>query len=343
MSDSVDSAALDATNPPPAPAPVSGEKAPVVEGEVLDQFMTALEARGNPQNNSRLQSGFRHFNQAMHGLSSGLYVFAGPPACGKTSFFKQLGDQIAKLNRIPVLFFSFEQSAAELRIRSLARLGKINSRDVSNGDTVALSTPYPGMPIVKVWDQVRKAVEEYREIGKYQSIIEADSSTTIEVIAQIARATKARAEGKRLVIIIDSLQSIPAAVSDLSSRDLLLCSELRRLARAVDAAVFVVVGAGHRAYANNIRPTLGIFGEAGAIENCADVIGAFWTNPSATAQFANQGAIDNPDYRRSLGLFILKNRFGDMAQIKMVYQPDLATFAENDRMIINYPDNFNEE
>jgi len=75
-----------------------------------------------------LDCGFNHLNEVLNGLGTGVYILAGAPSCGKTTLAKNIADHVAEAEKVPVLFYSFEQSAEELRIKSLARLSLVDSR-----------------------------------------------------------------------------------------------------------------------------------------------------------------------------------------------------------------------
>ena len=80
-----------------------------------------------------LDCGFNHLNEVLNGLTEGVIILAGAPSCGKTTLAKQIADHVAEVEKVPVLFYSFEQSAEELRIKSLARLSSVDSRRIWKG------------------------------------------------------------------------------------------------------------------------------------------------------------------------------------------------------------------
>ena len=86
-----------------------------------------------------LDSGFSRFNDTTNGLDTGLSVVAAAPSIGKTSFAFQMCQQVAEIERVPVIFVSLEQSAAELRFRSLR-----DSRGSTAGSLLAAA--YGPMP-----------------------------------------------------------------------------------------------------------------------------------------------------------------------------------------------------
>jgi len=172
------------------------------EADLTDNFILELEI---PK--PGYMTGFKRTDQVIKGLRSGLSVIAAPPSAGKTTWVKQLADQVAELNEAPVLFFSYEQSAAELRVKSLARLTKKAGTPCSN-ESIKEGLGIP--------QRIEAAAREYKRFGKWIKIIEGDRQHTVGRIRLLAQREK-MLTGKAPLIIIDYLQILP--VNDPSLRD----------------------------------------------------------------------------------------------------------------------------
>jgi replicative DNA helicase len=79
------------------------------EGEALDGFLDELQQDQQIREISGWDSGFAKLNRVFDGILPGLYFLVGAPGCGKTSFAKQLLDQLALHNDAVGLFFSFTE------------------------------------------------------------------------------------------------------------------------------------------------------------------------------------------------------------------------------------------
>ena len=196
---------------------------------------------------SGLDCGFDHLNEVLNGLADGVIVLGGMPSCGKTTLAKQIADHVAEVEKVSVLFYSFEQSAEELRIKSLARLSSVDSRVIWKGRTGT-----------DTWAKVAKASEEYLQgPGPCLTIIEAGRKDTVEAIRAAALMAKRKAGDKRVLLVLDYLQIIPPgkdAPDALRERIDANLSDLRRLSRDLKSPVQVVSTLNRGAYGEPSKP-----------------------------------------------------------------------------------------
>ena len=147
----------------------------------------------------------------------------------------------------------------------------------------------------------------------------------------MAQSAKKQSGADRVLIIVDYLQIIPVSnPRDYgSTKDKVdaLCSDLRRLARDLDSPVIAISSENRSAYKDNNKPTLAAFKETGGIEFSADVGGAFWTDSKGGAN------------ERNVVLCIMKNRNGELANIKLMFKTDVATFVELEKEDRLYTEN----
>ena len=286
------------------------------EADMMDAFL--LELR-NPK--LGYKTGFPHLQKTIRGLTPGLFVLAAPPSAGKTTFIKQLADQVAKLNEVPVLFFSYEQSAAELRIKSLARLMKTANETIKEGADAT------GKKVDR--SALSAAVREYCLIGQWIKIIEGDRQYPISRIRLLAQREKKRT-GKAPVIFIDYLQIIPVAdpLGDRRAEVDAIVSDLRRVARDIEAPVIVISSMSRAEYK---RARMSGFKESGGIEYGTDIAAIL------TVEDEKDGLV------RTVALNIIKNRNGRRGKIGMTYRMDHDTFTETDFSHLNYMDTLGED
>jgi len=299
-----------------------------VEADGIPDFLTDLaDRRADGREFKGLDCGFKHLNHVLNGLTEGLFILAGAPSCGKTTLAKQIADYVAAVERVPVLFWSFEQSQEELRIKSLARLASVDSRLI-----------WKGRSDKDTWEKVEKAAKSYCcEEGRYLTIIEAGREDTLDRIRSAAVMAKHKAGDKTILLVLDYLQIIPAgkdAPEDTRARIDWNLSELRRLSRDLKSPVLVVSslnreGYGKESKAKDKPPTLVSLKESGGIEYSADAVICLWRDPDESKRLTEQ-------YKRKTSrveAHVLKNRNGESgSKVLTDFTPAWSLFREGDKV-----------
>lgn len=288
-----------------------------VEADGIPAFLTDMaDRRADGRAFKGLDCGFNHLNHVLNGLTEGVFILAGMPSCGKTTLAKQIADHVAAVEKVPVLFWSFEQSQEELRIKSLARLASVDSRGIWKGRSDA-----------DTWAKVEKAAEEYRYgPGRCLTIIEAGREDTLDRIRGAAVMAKHKAGDKPILLVMDYLQIIPAgkdAPEDTRARIDWNLSELRRLSRDLKSPVLVISSMNRASYGDPSKPpTMTALKESGGIEYTADAVICLWRN-EGEAEHLKQ--YENLTVR--VEAHVLKNRNGETgSKIKLDFIPAWADF-----------------
>lgn len=293
------------------------------EADLIKDFMLALN---DPPG---YQTGFKLLDGLIRGLKPGVFIIAAPPSAGKTTFVKQMADQVAALNDgVPVLFLSYEQSAAELRIKSMARLGRIENEWFRTWHDPKM-TAIPEHDLNSMM-KASGAIGKYQALGRRLKIIEADfhhNIGTIRLMAQREKLQTGREKlqtGKAPAIFIDYLQIVPAADQGLKDKRAevdFLVSEFRRLARDIGSPIVIVSSMSRAEYG---RVQMSGFKESGGIEYGADI----------AAIMAVRGETDGTE--RSIDLAIIKNRNGRRKKIFLRYEMKFDAFTEEGEEDLNY-------
>src|SRR4029077_5792092 len=160
------------------------------EGEELQGLLDELQREHAIKEISGWDTGFANLNRALDGFLPGLYLLIGPPACGKTSFAKQLFDQVVMQNSVPGIFFSFAERKKELRIKTLARLSAVENRDIRRGSAYLLH--WYGMPkrtadtagLPPGWEKIKRVAEEARRWLDLTYLIECGREMNIQQLEQ---------------------------------------------------------------------------------------------------------------------------------------------------------------
>ena len=173
-------------------------------------------------------------------MRPGLYLLIGPPAIGKTSFAKQLLDQIAMHNRVTGIFFSFAETKKELRIKNARALERAGStRDPSRQRLsaalvrcAAISAAVKLSDLPPSWEKLKRSAEDAKSWLDLSYLIECQRGTTVQAIeAQIdpqSRAQRLRANDD--FVVIDDCQRLGGADQPLPTSLPLVAEQLQEIA-----------------------------------------------------------------------------------------------------------------
>ncbi len=222
------------------------EKEPLLsEADELHSLLRELASETEVKEIAGWESGFPSLSRSLNGILPGLHLIIAPPSCGKTTLAKQLCDQIAQHNHIPVAFFSFAEGKKQLRVRTLARLSGLENRAILRGSSFLLH--WFGAPKSQIdepdrlpptWERLKQATEQARDWLELIYLFECDAKTGLEEITgQIGRVKEMR-RTTRLVAVIDDSQRL--GLSQLPFDDRLPIVAERLQGMAVDLQVPVI-------------------------------------------------------------------------------------------------------
>ena len=283
------------------------------EADLIDAFVDDLAnpTPGYALYDDQKRDGFKSLHGLTKGLKPGLWVIAAPPSAGKTTLVVQMASHVAEFNPlVPVLFFSYEQSAAELRIKTLARLSSQDNEKIKEGKAVKA--------------KLAEAGARYKSFSRKLKIIDADVRDNVGMIRLKAQREK-RQTRKAPVIFIDYLQAMPSADPSLQDRRQEIdttISELRRLARDIGSPIVVVSSMARNEYG---KTKMSGFKESGGVEFGADVAAVL--------------KVDKEDgNERSIDMAVVKNRNGRRRKISFQYQMNIDKFTETSDSELTYLD-----
>jgi len=290
------------------------------EGEELDAYFAALEARQAEDNNFLgLDTGFKYLNLVINGLTTGLIILAATPSTGKTTFAKQIADQVIEKHRdAACLFVSLEQSKEELRIKTLSRLSGVENRALQRGRLNTESV---------AWKKVVEAKEGFASFAGRLQVLEGDRLTTVDRIRLAALQLRQKTQADRIFIVVDYLQIIPTEgdFGDTRQRVHATTSELRRIGRDLDAPVLAISSINRASYDKKVG-SLDVFKESGDIEFSADVAMVMVDDPEkGQTEEHYQGVMRKG---KKVFLDVVKNRNGEKARINLLFFPAVSHFQE---------------
>lgn len=280
-------------------------------------------------------TGFPSLDENLGGLQSGLYLVGATTSLGKTTFIHQIGDQLAEQGH-NILFFSLEQSASELLIKSLTRstsliqesLGQQQQQQITNKQ-IRRGESSPALLQAKCHylDKIAPRVE----------VFEGNFSCTSESITEEVKQFQKKNPGISPVVIVDYLQILQSD-STGSTKDKVdsNLAELKKLSRDYSLVVIVISSVNRSSYLSPMD--FESFKESGGVEYTADVVLGLQLELVGTERFQSEKNLEKKRKSlntekacspRKLELVILKNRFGKIGSAQQFrYYPELELFRE---------------
>ncbi|WP_409338563.1 replicative DNA helicase [Curvibacter cyanobacteriorum] len=231
---------------------------------VVDLLDRVQEMADNTNDITGVPTGFHDLDRMTSGLQPGdLVVLAARPSMGKTAFAINIAEHVAVNEGLPVAVFSMEMGAAQLAVRIVGSIGRINQGNLRTGKLTD-----------DEWPRLTEAIERLRTVSLH--IDETPGLSPGELRANSRRL--ARQCGKMGLIVVDYLQlmsgSGSAASADNRATELGEISRgLKMLAKELQCPVIALSQLNRSVeQRTDKRPMMSDLRESGAIEQDADII-----------------------------------------------------------------------
>jgi replicative DNA helicase len=290
------------------------------EGAQLESFLDELESERAVKEISGCETGFANLSRALDGILPGLYLLIGPPASGKTSLAKQLLDQVVLHNVVPAVFFSFSETAKELRIKTLARLSGLESREIRRGSAYLLH--WYGVPkahygaaeqLPPSWEKLKQTTREAKSWLDLTYLVDCDANTSLREIEQCISEIRAAANAEKIFVVIDDSQRLGGLDRPLAARLPSVADQLQETAVKLGAPVFAV------------WPNLGDTAESHP-QVWADKVAS--PNVILVVENDRERTKKLTEPNQALSLHIVKNRGGETGKLAFDFFPAFSKFAE---------------
>jgi len=274
--------------------------------QLLDRVQ---EMADNPNDITGVPSGFHDLDRMTSGMQGGdLIILAARPSMGKTSFAINIAEHVAMNEGLPVAVFSMEMGAAQLAVRIVGSIGRIDQGHLRTGKLTD-----------DEWPRLTEAIEKLRNVSLH--IDETPGLTASELRANARRLAR-QCGGKLGLIVIDYLQLMSAssgmndenratAVGEISRGLKMLAKELgcpvialSQLSRGVESRT-------------DKRPMMSDLRESGAIEQDADVIMFIYRDDYYNKDSKEPGVSE---------IIISKQRNGPTGTVKLAFIKQLTKF-----------------
>ena len=284
--------------------------------ELLSHVFLELKKKSLNPTLAGISSGFFDLDSLTQGFQkSDLIIIAGRPSMGKTALALNIGLNIIKNSRIPVLFFSLEMSKEQLTYRLLTTESDITSLRLKTGNLYKND-----------WAKLNTII---KNLSALPFFIDDTSNPSINDIK--SKIKKIVFEQNQIgLIIIDYLQLMQTTTFKTDSRAQELSQitrSLKNLAREFNVPI-IALSQLSRNVENRVnkRPILSDLRESGSIEQDADLVLMLYRDNYYNS-LKNAEDIENYD---NVELIIAKQRNGPVGTIDLQFDSKRTKFLNLD-------------
>ncbi|MEW6705648.1 MAG: replicative DNA helicase [Pseudomonadota bacterium] len=255
-----------------------------------------------------VRTGFYDMDRMTAGLQPGdLIILAARPSMGKTAFALNIAEHVAVNEGLPVVVFSMEMGAAQLALRLVGSLGRIDQQHLRTGK---LSDDE--------WSRLSEATERLSKSSVF--IDETPALNPSELRARARR--QARQCGRLGLIVVDYLQLMSGSSSANEENRATVIGEISRglkaLAKELQCPVIALSQLNRSVETRtDKRPMMSDLRESGAIEQDADVIMFIYRDEYYNKDSKEPGVAE---------IIIGKQRNGPVGTVKLTFLKPLTKF-----------------
>jgi replicative DNA helicase len=275
---------------------------------VVNLLDRVQEMADNPNDVTGVPTGFYDLDRMTAGLQAGdLVVLAARPSMGKTAFAINIAEHVALNEGLPVAVFSMEMGAAQLAVRIVGSIGRIDQSHLRTGKLTD-----------EEWPRLTEAIEKLRTISLH--IDETAGLKTSELRANARRLS--RQCGQLGLIVVDYLQLMSGSSGSDENRATELgeiSRGLKMLAKELKCPVIALSQLNRSVEQRpDKRPMMSDLRESGAIEQDADIIMFIYRDEYYTKEACKEPGVAE--------IIIAKQRNGPTGVIKLAFLRAITKF-----------------
>jgi replicative DNA helicase len=279
-----------------------------MESLVIKLLDRVQEMADNPNDVTGVPTGFYDLDRMTAGLQAGdLIVLAARPSMGKTALAINIAEHVALNEGLPVAVFSMEMGAAQLAVRIVGSIGRIDQGHLRTGRLTD-----------EEWPRLSEAIEKLRTISLH--IDESAGLNSSELRANARRLS--RQCGQLGLIVVDYLQLMSGSSSDGENRATELgeiSRGLKMLARELKCPVIALSQLNRSVEQRpDKRPMMSDLRESGAIEQDADIIMFIYRDEYYTKEACKEPGVAE--------VIIAKQRNGPTGTVKLAFLRNITKF-----------------
>lgn len=273
------------------------------------EHIEAMYERDNQGDVTGIATGFTDLDRLTSGLQPGdLVIVAGRPRTGLTAFSLNIAENVALNSKLPVAIFSMGMSAAQLVMRMLGSIGKINQRNL-----------YLGRMQDDDWGRLTHALGILND-----AVVYIDESAVLSAFEICARARCMHRQNNGLgLIVVDYLQLMISPDNKVSENRATEISEISRSLKSLAKELHVPVIALFQLKQcpeqcrNNERPVMADLRECELIDRDADLILLLYRDGIYNSDSTDKDKAE---------IIIGKQRNGPIGKVELAFHGEFARF-----------------
>ena len=239
-----------------------------------------------------------------------LIVIGGRPSMGKTSFAMNLATNVAKVNKLPVCYFSLEQSREQMSYRFLSMGLGIESGRLRTGRLQK-----------DEWGLLAKEKEDLAEVPIF--ICDKGSIKVKEILSKSKKVKEKVGLGELGLVIVDYVQMMNGPNKESRDKELSkIVLDLKEMAKALDVPVVLMSQLSRDIEKReNCRPMLCDLRETQGLEAHADVVIMLYRDEYYHPETEERGIAE---------LIVTKHRNGPVGTVKLLFEPQFTRYRNLD-------------
>lgn len=276
--------------------------------ELIKEAMLLVDAM-QEKDATRMRGLATHFGELdrkLNGLSpGGLYVIAGRPSMGKTSFALSILDNVCVRDLKPALLFTLEVTNQQVAENMLCANARVDAHKLMKGELDP--------------DEFTRVPEAAGRMVKAPLYVDDSPGLTLMRLRAKARRMKSRHDIKLVVVDYLQLLSLGSRSENRQVEISQLSAGLKQMARELEVPV-ITLSQLNRAVEQrqDKRPLMGDLRESGSIEQDADAVMLLYRE-----EYYNSA---NPESRNRAEVILAKNRNGPTGVVELVFQANMMRF-----------------
>ena len=232
-------------------------------------------------------------------------VIAGRPSMGKTSLAMNIANNVAKSNKLPVCYFSLEQSREQLSYRFLSMELGIESGRLRTGRLQ-----------LDEWD-FSKAIGDFCELPIF--ICDKESIKVKEMLSKSRKIKEKVGLGELGLVVVDYIQMMDSPNKESRDKELSkIMVELKKMAKALDVPIVLMSQLSRDVERReNHRPMLCDLRDSEGFENHSDVVIMLYRDEYYQPETKDRGIAE---------LIVTKQKNGPIGTVKLLFEPQFTRY-----------------